>query len=282
MIHVVFNTSDRTVLAAAQQLDETLAGEIFEIKDDYAVGPLDGLATTAGWQARRDWWHLLLETVADYDTEGLMDMVDDKKTFVAITRLLDENPDEKLWIWAAQNKHDVSGYYWLISQLQNWQGRVFILYLNNLPFFNEKGGIFYPQWLSQIPPKEYLKAKKLARPVTPSEFEVDSDEWLRLTRDGKMVRLLEGGKKLVQKDVDFYDAALDSYVGGDFVKGSRVVQQFLNKEKETTGDVFVLWRLKQLITINGYEVKGDLAKTSKDFEVRNPTKPVLKNKDEEV
>lgn len=270
------------VLAAAQELDESLAGEIFEIKDDYAVGPLDGLATPAGWQARRDWWHMLLETVADYDTEGLMDMVDDKKTFVAITRLLDENPDEKLWIWAAQNKHDVSGYYWLISQLQNWQGRVFILYLNNLPFFNEKGGIFYPQWLSQIPPKEYLKAKKLARPVTPSEFEVDSDEWLRLTRDGKMVRLLEGGKKLVQKDVDFYDAAIDSYVGGDFVKGSRVVQQFLNKEKETTGDVFVLWRLKQLITLNGYEVKGDLAKTSKDFEVRNPTKPVLKKKDDGV
>jgi hypothetical protein len=280
MIHVVFNTPDMAVLAAAQQLDASLAGEIFEIKDDYAVGPLDELATPDGWQARRDWWHILLETAVDYDTEGLIDMVDDKKTFVAITRLLDENPDEKLWIWAAQNKHDVSVYYWLISQLQNWQGRVFILYLNNLPFFNEKGGIFYPQWLSQIPPKEYLKAKKLARPVTPSEFEVDSDEWLRLTGDGKMVRLLEGGKKLIQKDVDFYDAAIDSYVGGDFVKGSRVVQQFLNKEKETTGDVFVLWRLKQLITLNGYEVKGDLAKTSKDFEVRNPGKPVLKKKDE--
>ena len=54
-----------------------------------------------------------------------------------------------------------------LSQLAEFQGRIFILYLNNLPFINEKGAIFYPTTLFSIPPKEFIKAKKLARPVTP-------------------------------------------------------------------------------------------------------------------
>ncbi len=281
MIHIVFNEPDIRVLEEAMGMDESLAGEIFVIRDDYAVGPLDAGDTPEGWQERRKWWLQLLESTGEPEGQSRLDMVDDKMTVHEITRKLDENPAEKVWIWAAQNKHDVAGYYWLAGRLANWQGRVFILYLNNLPFINDKGGIFYPQWLSQIPPREFIKAKKLARPITPSEFEVDTDEWLRLGKEGKMVRLLEGGKKLVQKEVDFYDAAIDQYIGGDFVKGARVVQNFLTKEKETTGDVFVIWRLKQLIAAKGYEVKGDIHKSSRDFEVRNPAKPVLKKKAEE-
>lgn len=281
MIHVVFNEPDIKVLEEAIGLDESLSGEIFLIRDDYAVGPLDAEDSPEGWQARRDWWYNLLESTGEGDAQTRLEMVDDKMTVHLITKKLEEDPAEKIWIWAAQNKHDVSGYYWFISRMAAWQGRVFILYLNNLPFINDKGGIFYPQWLSQIPPREFLKAKKLARPITPSEFEVDTDEWLRLGREGKMVRLLEGGKKLVQKDVDYYDTAIDQYIGGDFVKGARVVQLFLSKEKETTGDVFVLWRLKQMIAEKGYEVKGDLSKASRDFDVRNPAKPVLKKKAEE-
>lgn len=278
MLHVVFNEPDIKVLEEAQALDESLAGEIFLVRDDYAVGPLDATNSPEGWQARRNWWRDILEANALEGVDALMDMVDDKMTVHQICKRLGENQDEKLWIWAAQNKHDVSGYYWLIGRLAEYQGRVFILYLNNLPFFNDKGSIFYPQWLWQIPPREYLKAKKLARPVTPSEFEVDTDEWGRIAAAGKMVRLLEGGKKLVQFDADYYDKAIDQYVHGDFAKGSRVVQNFLTKEKETTGDYFVVWRLKQLATALGYEVRGDISKSTKDFDLRNPSKPSLKKK----
>ncbi len=282
MIHIVFNEADVAVLEQAIALDESLQGSIMLIRDDYAVGPLYIPGDTAAWQARRNWWKNLLETTAEYDPEALLEMVNDVQTLHNLTKILEEQPEEIVWIWAAQNKHDVSGYYWLVSQLAAYQGRIFILYLNNLPFINEKGNIFYPQWLSQIPPREYLKAKKLARPVTPSEFEIDTDEWQKLCGQQKNVRLLEGGKKLVQFNEDYYDAALDQYVHGGFTKPSRILQQFFNKEKETTGDVYLLWRLKQLIDTNEYEVKGDRTKSSKDFEIRNPAKPSLRKKDVEM
>ena len=71
---------------------------------------------------------------------------------------------------------------------------------------------FIPRIYSNIPPREFIKAKKLARPVTLSEFEVDPDEWTRLHNEDKGVRILEGGKKLVQYDYDFYDAELRKFI----------------------------------------------------------------------
>jgi hypothetical protein len=266
MIHVVFQEADVAVLREAINLDESLRGEIAEVKDDFAVGPIKNIFTEEGIEARKQWWR---DVLAGGDIEGKVDSgaIDDVKTVRELRKKLDNNPDEVLWIWAAQNKHDVSGYYWLMSQLSEYQGRVYILYLNNLPFLNDKGNIFYPENLHSIPPKEFLKAKKLSRPITLSEFEVDPDEWKKLSEEDKYVRLLEGGKKLVQQDVDYYDAELKKHITGDWQKASKIIHTFFHKAKQTTGDMFLLWRLKQFLQTDEYEVQGNV-KGMKDFEVK--------------
>ena len=166
-----------------------------------------------------------------------------------------------------QNQHDVCGYYWLISQLQSYQGRVVVLYMNNLPFINEKGHIFYPANLFQIQPREFVKAKKLARPVTLSEFEIDPDEWKKLCGEEKGVRILEGGKKLSQHDYDYYDNELLSFITGDWVKVNKLMSSFLGKAKQTTGDGFLLWRIKHLVASGKIDAQGEV-KNMKDFEVK--------------
>lgn len=266
MIHIVFNEADVQVLQKAIELDESMQGEVIQIKDDYATGPLADIYLGEGINARREWQRAVL---AGGDYDGLVDSgdIDDYKTAATLVGTMRRNPEEIIWIWAAQNKHDVSGYYWLLHFMKEFQGRVFILYLNNLPFLNEKGQLFYPEWLSVIPPKEFLKAKKLARPITLSEFEVDPDEWSRLCNENKGVRILEGGKKLVQYDYDFYDADLKKYITNDWQKGSRIIHNFLNKNKQTTGDAYLLWRLKTILANGDYDVNGEL-KGMKDFEVK--------------
>ena len=266
MIHVVFNEPDVEILKKVIELDETLAGDVLLIRDDYAVGPLTGIFSPEGLEKRKEWWRTVLQ---GSDNENSVDdgTVNDPAVLINIKECLINNSEEELWIWAAQNKHDVCGYYWLVSQLADFQGRIHMLYLNNLPFINEKGSIFYPDWLSQIQPKEFLKAKKLARPITISEFEVDGDAWNKICDDDKMIRLLEGGKKIVQKEVNYYDTELLKFVSNDFQKANKVVNAFLNKGKETTGDAFVFWRLKELTKTNQLDVQGEL-KGMKIFEIK--------------
>ncbi|HVG16142.1 MAG TPA: DUF1835 domain-containing protein, partial [Chitinophagaceae bacterium] len=154
MIHIVFQQKDVEIIGKAIELDESLNGEIIEIKDDYAVGAIDSLNTEEGWQLRQDWWKSLLAASPYEDNTGA---IDDRVTLQIIKQKLEDRGKEIVWIWMGQNGHDVCGYYWLISQLKEYVGRIFVLYLNNLPFINEKGQIFYPTTLHQILPKEFLK-----------------------------------------------------------------------------------------------------------------------------
>lgn len=270
MIHIVHNIGDIATLKEAIILDETLAGEVLQIKDDFAVGPLQNIFTEEGIANRKEWWRIVL---AGGDYEGLVEKneADDTATVNYIKEKLAADENEVLWIWAAQNKHDVCGYYWLMSQLKDYYGRVFILYLNNLPFFNEKGNIFYPEWLHNIPAKEFSKAKKLAREITLSEFEVDPDEWAKICSENKGIRLLEGGKKLIQQEYDFYDTELKKFITPDWQKASKIIHQYLSKSKHITGDAFLLWRLKQLIADGLFDVQGEV-KNMKDFEVKSKQK----------
>ncbi|MBC7828563.1 MAG: DUF1835 domain-containing protein [Chitinophagaceae bacterium] len=266
MIHIVFQEADVAALQKSFDLDEAMRGDIVEIKDDFAVGPIVDIYNPEAVETRKQWWR---EILAGGDYDGLVDdgHVDDQKTVRNLVEKLKNDEQEIVWIWAAQNKHDVSGYYWLISQLKDFQGRIFLLYLNNLPFINEKGSIFYPENLFSIPPREFIKAKKLARPVTLSEFEIDPDEWIRLQNENKGVRILEGGKKLVQYDYNFYDNHLMKFISSDWQKASRLIHTFLNKAAYKTGDAFLLWRLKGMIDAGELDMQGE-KKNMKDFEVK--------------
>lgn len=266
MVHIVFEQPNVDALVKAQELDESLHGDIIQIKDDFAVGPLTDIYETEGYQQRRDWWGTLLEYSPYTDS---LDLVDDKLTVHQLLKRLDENTEEEVWIWMGQNAHDVSSYYWLMGQLKEYQGRVHVLYLNNLPFINEKGNIFYPTHLHEIQPKEFLKAKKLARPITLSEFEVDPDEWKKIYSEGEMVRFLEGGKKLVGKDVSFYDKDILANITGE-QKLSKVITNTLNKMKIKTGDVFLVWRIRELAAGGKLETTGDWSKGWKEITVKFP------------
>jgi len=268
MIHIVFQKSDAEVLKEALELEPSLQGDVVLIQDEFAVGPVAGIYTAEGIEARKAWWR---EVLAGGDYDGIVDngtVADDNATVAALIQRLQENTQEFVWIWAAQNKHDVSGYYWLMSQLKDFQGRIFILYLNNLPFINEKGQIFYPVNLFDIPAREFLKARKLARPITLSEFEIDPDEWGRLCQEDAGVRILEGGKKLSQHPYTYYDDELKKFITGDWIKASKLIHQFISKAKQTTGDAYLLWRIKQLVAAGELDVQGEL-RGMKDFEIKS-------------
>ena len=266
MIHVVFQEADIAALQASFDLDETLRGEILQVKDDFAVGPLNEIYGDTGREKRKAWWHAVLQG-GDYEDIVSADNKDDYQQIQELINQLQQDENEELWIWVAPNKHDVSGYYWLVSQLQNFVGRIYVLMLGNLPFINDKGHIFYPDNLFEIPAREFVKAKRLARCLTPADFEMDAEEWQKLIAENKMVRILEGSKKLLQYGDDFYDKELLKFITPDWQRASKVITQFLNKARHTTGDAYLLWRIKRIVTDNVIDVQGD-TKHMKDFEIK--------------
>lgn len=268
MIHIVFQQADVDVLQKAMDLDEGLKGSIIEIKDEWGVGPMRALDTEEGWSARLDWWRELMKG-SPYG-EKLVGSFDDRKTVQTLIETMDADETEVIWIWMGQNQHDVTGYFWLMPQLRKYLGRLMVIYLNNLPFINEKGQLFYPWGVHDILPKEAVKAQKLARPITVSEFEIDPDEWKRLAEENAVVRILEGGKKIVGKEENFYDAEILKNITGEWQKATRVLMNTLHRMKIKTGDLYLMWRMKHLINEGRIEMMGDMEKGWKEFDVKLP------------
>ncbi len=268
MIHIVFENPDVFVLQKAIELDESLQGTVLEIKDDYAVGPLENIYEIDGYQQRRDWWgNVLLNS--PYSDQ--INIVDDKRVVHSLIQQLLEDDQLEVWIWMGQNAHDVCGYYWLMCQLKDFVGRVHVLYLNNLPFFNEKGNIFYPTHLHEIQPKEFLKAKKLARPITLSEFELDPDEWKKICLENAIIRFLEGGKKIIAKDDNFFDKYLLNQITGEPQKLNKIITNTLNKMPVQTGDAFLVWRIKEMALQGILTISGDWQKGWKEITIQLQT-----------
>ena len=78
MLHIVFQHADVQVLKEAIKLDESLQGEVIEIKDEWGVGPLKDLDTDEGWTARQNWWRDLL--VGSPYGEKIVGTFDDRET----------------------------------------------------------------------------------------------------------------------------------------------------------------------------------------------------------
>ncbi|HTB25927.1 MAG TPA: DUF1835 domain-containing protein [Puia sp.] len=259
MFHIVFDPAGAGLLNDAMDLDMTLDGETILFRDDYSVGPIQDLFNETGREERISWWNTIRADAKIAGPHEIKEEADSAILSKIIQRMEDEEFDQ-IWIWVAPNVKDVCGYYWLISQLKSFSGRIFILSLNNLPFINEKGHVFYPVSLSEIPAREYIKAKKLARPVSLAEFETDPDEWLRLVSENKNLRLLEGGKKIVQKEDDYYDKAMLHFLQPQFQKISRTVHQFIVKSPEKLNENFLLWRLNHLIAAGTAEQNGEMVR----------------------
>ncbi len=256
MFHIVFDKRGAELISEAMDMDNTLDGEIILIHDDYSIGPIKDLHTESGRIQRADWFRNIGGEEKNITGEKLSEVADHIILEKILSRMEQEEFDE-IWIWLAPNTKDVCGYYWLISQVKNFSGRVYILSLNNLPFIGEKGNIFYPVFLSEIPSREFVKAKKLARPISPAEFETDPDEWIRCCAENKNLRLVEGVKKIISREDDYFDKTILHSLQSSFQKIARAVQVFLLKSPDKINDSFVLWRLRKLMATGMVEQQGE-------------------------
>jgi Domain of unknown function (DUF1835)/Protein of unknown function len=256
MFHILFDTRGAELISEAMDADEALDGETILIKDDFSIGPIKDLYSEQGRTNRKTW----LGTFAHDEKDMLAKQQEEDSDDVVLGKIIhrmEEEEFDQIWIWIAPNARDISGYYWLISQLKKFEGRVYVIQLNNLPFIGEKGNVFYPLYLAEIPSREFIKAKRLARQVTTSEFETDPDEWDRLAAENKNLRLLEGAKKLTQKEDDYLDRNILYSLQPSFQKIPRATHQFLLKSPEKVSESFIFWRLRELINSGVVEQQGE-------------------------
>jgi hypothetical protein len=146
-----------------------------------------------------------------------------------------------------------------------------VINIAGLPFLDADGKLYYPKNISELLPKEVSKARKLARPVSYAEIENDADDWKKLVADNAGVRITEGTKRVLSKGNDHYDNLLLGMCTDQFQKASKIVTQTLAKHNIPTGDLYLGWRIKEMVLQDRLRTQGELNKSLKEFEVKLPS-----------
>jgi hypothetical protein len=262
--HIVVGDEAGRPLAEAVAAEPSMAGEVVIMKDILHLGPLQRGEGQSFSALRSEWWQMVAP-----DAKAPVE-VDDLERLLEVSNELHKDADAQAWCWMAPGPADVCAFFWMLAYLGKHAGRFFIINMANLPFLDEAGKVFYPKSISELLPKEIIKARKLARAVTASEIEMDGEVWRGLVADNAGIRTLEGGKKLLSRPENHYDAQLVSLLSGSFQKGGRVLQQAMSKYGLPTGDVYLAWRLRELAASGLIELKGDQTRPYREWELRLP------------
>ena len=241
-----------------------MEGEVIVMKDVLSVGPLQKEEGQKFSDLRSAFWQM----VAPNEKNPIQ--VDDLERLLEISNELSKNEEAKIWLWTAPWPADICLYHWSLKYLGKYVGRLYVVNIAGLPFLDENGKVFFPKSIGEIQPRELIKAKRLARPVTLPELETDGEEWRKLVAANAGIRTHEGGKRLLSKTEDFYDNQLISFCSHQYQKASKIVNQAIARYNIPTGDVYLGWRLRKMFDAGRLELQGDTAKLLKDFDVKLP------------
>lgn len=252
IVHVLFDPDAVTFLQQAFDIDPTLRDDILVLEDDYRYGPV--IANSHEWEIRKQWLknHLFIQQEDD-----------DKAVFQegSLRQQLRENmnADEQLhvWIWMTNHLREVCGYFSLLPWISDFDQRVELIFLHNLPFLNEKFQLFFPEKISQIPAREYPKAKRLATPLSSEEMIADREEWQKLQQQNSLLRKIAGERKCTSIAVDSYDETLLKCCNTDWIRLSRLLSAIRQRSGMDIGDEFWIWRLKQMHASGLIEIQGE-------------------------
>lgn len=267
--HIVVGDAAAGPLNEAIMLEPSLAGEVIVLKDILNVGPLLKEEGTTFSALRSDFWQQV--TI----NEKAPINVDDLERLLEVSNAMYKSEDVQAWLWMAPLPADVCAYYWLLKYLSKHKNRFCLLNIAGLPFLDANGKVFYPKSISEIMPKELVKARRLARPVTMAEVETDGEEWRKMVQDNAGIRTLEGGKKITSRDEHYYDAQLISFCSQQFQKAQRIATQAITKYNIPTGDSYLGWRLRRMAEDGRLLLQGDITKTLREYEVKLPDETVV-------
>ncbi|MBS1589987.1 MAG: DUF1835 domain-containing protein [Bacteroidetes bacterium] len=259
--HFVVGDMAAEPLRKAVSMEPALIGTVIALKDLLHLGPLKKQEEQSFKQMRGAFW----QQVSGEKTEV---EVPDMERLLKVSGEMFKDNNINVWFWMAPSAADLCAYYWLLPYLSKHIGRFFIVNIAGLPFLDEQGKLFYPQNISSILPRELVKAQRLARAITPSEMEVDKEEWEKLVSANAPLRVYEQGKKLSSQSETFYDNQLLSLCMESFQKASKIVRQAILKFAIPTGDIWLGWRLKMLVASGVLVAQGNIDRPLNEFDLR--------------
>ncbi|MEJ9233417.1 DUF1835 domain-containing protein [Peribacillus butanolivorans] len=266
-VHIVFGDSTAGSLKFAfRKTTYTKTEEIIVLPDILSVGPIESLQTKEGIENRFQWFK---ENYRD-DFKNLEEYK--QGMLKAIEKIRAIPPYQKVIIWTCENAAEQTGLRIVLYLLQNKVNDVFEL--NTFKAFHE---FFtypmleeeqFPRSSGELTPEKLLQFYEQfeLRPMNFAKRNALSDEGQNLMLIENHLRTWEHGELRdlnIERGDDFIihcAKKLHKEQGTyDYMNSARLIGEVIGNMQQYTGDEWIEYRLRDLISKEIFEYRGDLS-----------------------
>jgi len=262
-VHIVTGESFAgSMKLALRELGRADTHKIVTLNDNYAIGPIGGLDTPEGRQARRDWFKHNIAA-------ALEDDADSEAEYDALLRKLDQIPEQaEIIVWASRSVYEQTGMRYALHLLRHKPNAIRVCdacaicdTLDKRPDHSEtyrRSGEIVPDKLREA----LLQAEHGSR-LSAGDIRRLAEEWTAIAEQGGVLRIWrDGAVREVPADhfdpylLEMLEQVTNAADAGGFVKAARVVGTAIGHCEQDIGDAYFEYRLRELIYAGVLEVRG--------------------------
>lgn len=245
-VHIVFGKEAERVLRRAFSKEVILCCDM-----DLSIGPIQGLLTSAGFEARRKW---LAATGCDnaLNEKQTINPFDD--FFTTLTQAINRNVTLNFWI--GHEPRSLTGLYLCLSVVGTVYPKTAIVDISSQVTRSLRNKYFHPKLLTEVPVSQINSMGLLTRNISSEEKERLEESWNSLIRHESYLRVINENGEVVGVNADYYDNNILAHCAGKPVVAAIIIGRML--QDVFVPDVFLDYRIREMIKEGKLDYEGSL------------------------
>lgn len=256
IIHVAFGDSAAGLLKHTfSQMDVDERKNILNFEDDLSVGPIDDLDTQDGIENRYQYFVGIYSNFYEDDGSGTYCAVElDCLSSIDLLNSYDE-----IIIWHAGNVRDQLALSYIVTYTTDIS--IYEVDIEEAAKMLPDELIPYPRSLAEVSSDTIRMLYEQISLIDEVRLTNLKAQWADLKSENGLLRIYEGyfeGYELISVPIDYYDKLILKCVGYPYMKAAHVIGCVLGSSVQLVSDLFIEWRLRQLLNKNELIYKGQL------------------------
>ncbi|MDP4098166.1 DUF1835 domain-containing protein [Paenibacillus sp. P96] len=232
------------------------------LRENYAIGPLCALDTSAGRKARNDWFR-------DNITDAYEDCTDFEEEYDELVHTIEQIPEQaKIVVWTSSNVFEQAGMRHAMYLLRDKRNTVAVYDACAVceALYNRPDASITYRYSGEVSAKnlqEALMRMDESNCLNDVEMMHFVQEWQVICEQDGVLRIWQNDA-VVEVSADYYDSYLLEKLDGitppagnnGFLKSARVIGEALGWCDQYVGDSYFEYRLRELIYSGVLEIKG--------------------------
>ncbi|MDL2244410.1 DUF1835 domain-containing protein [Parabacteroides sp. OttesenSCG-928-J18] len=263
-IHIVFGQSAKGLFVHSEKfdLDSIL---LICLEDCLNIGPICDLASLEEVEARKRWLSKRFD-IPKYINEDDF-LMSTNRDIETIKSLVENYKNEKIYLWTGVSPLEIIQTARLLYHLKPDCNNVFTFDFYNFSMKNVFGTVVYPNCLGATDLSRVDDLDKHFCQLTEGKLSEYRKIWEKVKFGNSLLWILDENKQLVAKDETYFDSFLLSHCTDEYQKPAIVIGHTLCDTDFNVRDVFLAYRMKQLVLTGKLQIHGEL-KEMRDYEVK--------------